>query len=442
MKKTLKRIIKDFHTRPLPGFRPRQLRVPLDLGKIVTIVGPRRAGKTWYFFQLMAALEAQGIKREQCLYLNFEDERLELEGGYDQILDAYLELYPGLDPAGAYIFLDEIQELPNWEKYVRRLYDTVSRNIFLTGSNARMLSREIATSLRGRSLSFEIMPLSFHEFLIFNGIDPADRYSTSSRALIQNRFEEYLVWGGFPELVHIETRFKPEVLQEYFNVMLYRDLVERYDIRDVSVAKYLIKRLIASFTKEFSVNKLYNDLKSRGMKTSKDSVYRLIDRIFSIYMMANVEKFDRSVIRREMSNRKIYLYDNGLASATNYSFSEDRGKLLENLVFVTIRSQGEVYFLKNGYECDFMLLPKGGRTPVLIQVTDALHRNNLERELKGLAKARKRCGNSRCVIVANEAAVPVAAVPEWTEVKTAAEWLLEQAHAPGGRGPAVTRGAY
>jgi predicted AAA+ superfamily ATPase len=186
MKQILKTIIKDFHTRPLPEFKPRQLDVPLDLGKIVTIIGPRRAGKTWYFFQLMAGLEARGIKREQCLYLNFEDERLELGGSYDQILDAYLELYPEQELDEIYIFLDEIQELPNWEKYIRRLYDTVSRKIFLTGSNAKMLSKEIATSLRGRSLSFEIMPLSFHEFLLFNDIDPADRYSTKNRALIQN----------------------------------------------------------------------------------------------------------------------------------------------------------------------------------------------------------------------------------------------------------------
>jgi len=424
MKQVLKTIIKDFHTRPLPEFKPRQLDVPLDLGKIVTIIGPRRAGKTWYFFQLMAGLEALGIKREQCLYLNFEDERLELGGSYDQILDAYLELYPEQELDDIYFFLDEIQELPNWEKYVRRLYDTVSRKIFLTGSNAKMLSREIATSLRGRSLSFEIMPLSFHEFLLFNDIDPVDRYSTKNKALIQNSLEEYIVWGGYPELVHIETRFKPEVLQEYFNVMLYRDLLERYEVRNASVIKYLIKRLIASFTKEFSVNKIYNDLKSRGMKISKDSIYRLIDQIFSIYMVDYIEKFDPSVIKREMSNRKIYLYDNGFASATNYSFSKDRGKLLENLVFASTRSKSDLYFLKNGYECDFVVLPRD-KAPVLIQVTEVLHQDNLARELKGLEKARKRIKNGRSVLITTEVAVPTAVIPEWVEVKTAVEWLLE-----------------
>ena len=425
MKQILKTVIKDFHVRPLPVFRPRELEVPLDSGKIVTVTGPRRAGKTWYFFQLMSRLESMGVKKEQCLYLNFEDERLELDNDYDQILSAYLELYPQQALEEVYFFFDEIQELPNWEKYVRRLYDTVSRNIFLTGSNARMLSMEIATALRGRSLTFEIMPLSFREFLLFQDIDPEERFSTRQKALIENRFEEYLVWGGFPELVNMEPRFRPNVLQEYFDVMLYRDLVERYAIRDVSILKYLIKRLVSSFTKEFSVNRFYNDLKSRGMKIGKDSIYRLMDQLFSIYMITYMEKYDPSVVKREMSNRKIYLYDNGFASALNYSFSEDRGKLLENLIFTTLRSNGELYFVKNGFECDFVVFPRL-EEPLLVQVTEILHRENIHREVKGLERARRRIGeNARCVLIAAEVAAPASEIPDWIDVISCVEWLLE-----------------
>lgn len=426
MKKILKTIIKDFHLRPLPPFKPRQLTVPLDLGKIITIVGPRRAGKTWYLFQLIASLEKVGIKREQIFYLNFEDERLDLDAGYDQILDAYLELYPDQKLDDLYIFFDEIQEIPDWEKYVRRLYDTVSRKIFLTGSNAKMLSKEIATALRGRSLSFEIMPLSFPEFLSFRSIDSKDTYSTKNRAKIQSSFDEYLTWGGYPELVDMESRFKANILQEYFNVMLYRDLMDRYEIRDASILKYLIKRLISSFTKEFSVNKLYNDLKSRGIKIGKDSIYRLMDRIFSIYMVTSVEKYDPAVVKREMSNKKIYLYDNGIASAIRYAFSEDRGKYLENLIFTGIRNTTEaIFFLKNGYECDFVVFPETEK-PVLIQVTATLHQDNFNREINGLEKARKRIKNSRSLLITEDLAVPSDMLPEWVEVKTAYEWLLEQ----------------
>ncbi|MCD6532903.1 MAG: ATP-binding protein [Deltaproteobacteria bacterium] len=425
MKQILKTIIKDFHLRPLPSFKPRQLQVPLDLGKIVTIVGPRRAGKTWYFFQLMAALEERGIQRTQFIYLNFEDERLELETDYDQILGAYLELYPEQKLDEIYLFFDEIQELSGWEKYVRRIYDTVSKKIFLTGSNAKMLSQEIATSLRGRSLSFEIMPLSFYEFLTFQDIDPKDQYSTRNQAKIQNSFADYLVWGGFPELVEIEARFKPDVLQEYFNVMLYRDLLDRYEIRDAFVLKYLIKRLIASFTKEFSVNKFYNDLKSRGVKISKDSIYRLIEQIFSVYMVTAVEKYDPSLVRREMSNRKIYLYDNGFASATHFSFSEDRGQLLENLVFTKLRKDAEdIHFLKNGYECDFVFSTRAGNV-IPVQVVEILHRDNLDRELKGLEKARQRLKSERGMLIVREANPLIENLPEWVEVKKVISWLLE-----------------
>ena len=425
MKQVLKTIIKDFHLRPLPLFKPRHLNVPLDLDKIITIIGPRRAGKTWYFFQLIANLEKIGIKREQIFYMNFEDERLDFHAGYDQILDAYLELYPDQKLNEIYIFFDEIQELPEWEKYIRRLYDNVSRKIFLTGSNAKMLSKEIATSLRGRSLSFEIMPLSFSEFLFFKGIDSKDIYSTINKAKIRNSFNEYLNWGGYPELVDIEIRFKTKILQEYFNVMLYRDLMERYEIRDISILKYLIKRLIGSFTKEFSVNKLYNDLKSRGIKIGKDSIYRLIDQIFSIYMVTFVEKYDPSVLKREMSNRKIYLYDNGIASAVLCAFSEDRGKFLENLIFSSIRSRTEdIFFSKNGYECDFVVFSKNEK-PLLIQVTETLNIDNFKREINGLEKTKKKLENSHSLLITENMAVPYDMLPEWIVVKTASEWLLQ-----------------
>ncbi len=425
MKQVLKTLIKDFHLNPLPAFIPRSLKVPLDLNKIITIIGPRRAGKTWYLFQLMEDLKRLNIKKEQILYLNFEDERLEFSFGYDQILDAYLELYPDQKLDELYIFFDEIQGLPGWEKYIRRLYDTVSRNIFLTGSNAKMLSNEIATSLRGRSISFEILPLSFPEFLFFQDIDPKDTYSTKNRAKIQNCFDEYLIWGGYPELVGMETRYKTAVLQEYFNVMLYRDLMDRYGIRDTSILKYLIKRLIGSFTKEFSVNKLYNDLKSRGIKIGKSTVYKLMDNIFSIYMVTFIEKFDPAVIKREMSNKKIYLYDNGIVSAICFAFSDDRGKLLENLVFTRLYNTTEnIFFLKNGYECDFAVFPKFEK-PILIQVTQSLHKDNLHREVNGLEKAKKRIQNARCLLIAEDITVPPAMIPGHIAVQKAPHWLLK-----------------
>jgi predicted AAA+ superfamily ATPase len=424
MKTILKRIIADFHRIPLPIFRRRELEIPLNLEKIITIIGPRRAGKTYYLYQLMADLEKRGIARHQILYLNFEDERLVLDGDNDLIFDAYRELYPDQDLGHVYLFFDEIQELSGWEKFVRRVADSISRHVFLTGSNARLHSREIASSLRGRSLAFEILPLSFTEYLAFRDIPAGDLVSSQNRALIGNAFEQYCLWGGFPEVIGIDERFKAQVLQEYFNVMLYRDLVERYEIRDVVILKYLLKRLIGSFTKEFSVNKLYNDLKSRGFSIGKDTLYRMMEGIFAIYMLASIERYDPAVIRREMSNKKVYLYDNGFATAMHYSFSEDRGKRLENVVFRHLRAQTEdIYFARNGWECDFAVFPPG-RSALLLQVTDRLGGDNIGRELKGLVAGRQFIGEAEGLLLV-DSIEPGLDIPRWIRVLTVQQWLLE-----------------
>jgi len=407
-----------------PDYTKRDLVVPIDLNKIITIIGPRRSGKTWYFFQLMTRLSAFGVKREQMLYLNFEDERFDFNGDYDQIIDAYLELYPRNKLSDIYIFFDEIQELPNWEKYVRRIYDTVTKKIFITGSNAKMLSKEIATSLRGRSLTFEIMPLSFTEFLSFKNIDKTDTVSTVNKALLESSFDEYLFWGGYPEIVNVEKSFKPAILQEYFNVMIYRDLIDRYNFKDVSTVKYLIKRLVSSFTKEYSVNQLYKDLKSRGLKIGKDTVYRILEDILSVYFVSSITKYNLSVKNREMSNKKIYLYDHGFATATNYSFSEDRGKLLENLVFSRLRQEfRDIYFLKNGYECDFICF--NGINPLLVQVTYDLNRDNMKREIKGLKKAGEQFSDCTYLLLYRETNIDVATLPEGINALPVVDWLLK-----------------
>ncbi|MDM8524022.1 ATP-binding protein, partial [Desulfococcaceae bacterium HSG8] len=419
----LKRIIADFHQRPFPAYTPRDLAIPADLEKIITIIGPRRAGKTYYLFQIMDEQQRRGLQRHQILYLNFEDERLELEGQHDLILEAYWELYPDLDMAETFFFFDEIQGLDKWEQFIRRMYDTVTRRIFITGSNSRFLSAEIATSLRGRSLAYEIMPLSFREYLRFREIDHQDIHSTRNTARISHAFEEYLVWGGYPELVHVEPSLKTEILHEYFNVMIWRDLVERYDIRNVSVLKYLLKRMISGFTKEFSVNKLYNELKSRGRAISKQHIYDMTDAILSVYMLGQVEKYEPSVIRREMSNKKIYLYDNGFASVTQYTFFEDRGKLLENMVFTHLRRQSDqIFFAKNAWECDFAVFFKR-QPPLFIQVSHRLSSDNIRRETKGFESALKMAREGKCLLLFEEMEAGVR-LPEGIEAAYVKDWLL------------------
>lgn len=423
MKALFKRIIADFHETSLPELTPRELEIPLEIEKPISIVGPRRAGKTFYLYQTISALEERGVDRRQIVYINFEDERLSLSGDNDVILDAYREMYPDRNLKEVYFFFDEIQELPGWEKFVRRLVDTVSSRIFFTGSNARLLSREIATSLRGRSLSFEILPLSFREYLLFKGATPKPAVSSRERALQSRAFEQYLYWGGFPEILQVEERFRIKVLQEYFNVMLYRDLVERFNITDVSVLKFLLKRLISSFTKEFSINKLYKELKSRGFSIGKDALYNLTEEIFSIYMLASVEKYDPSVVRREMSNRKVYLLDNGFSTALHYAFSEDFGKLLENLVYCHLRGLSEdIYFVRNGWECDFAVWRTGAK-PLLVQVTQELDEHTITREVKGLTGAMGYLDDADNILLYRSIQKGLE-VPEMINTMEITEWLL------------------
>jgi predicted AAA+ superfamily ATPase len=268
-KEILKQIIRDFHLSPEFALKPREFKVPFDTQKIITLIGVRRSGKTSILYEAINRL-SQEIDKTKIVFVNFEDERLELGAdGLDLILQAYRELYPAHNLNECYFFFDEIQNVNGWEKFIRRIYDTLSQNIFITGSNSKLLSSDIATSLRGRTLSFEILPLSFREYLWFNDIK-IDLYSTTSLSYIQNAQERFLRVGAFPEIVFLDDRYRNKILQEYFNVMIYKDLIERYAIKNTAALKFFIKRILASSTKAISINKLYNELKSNGIKICKN----------------------------------------------------------------------------------------------------------------------------------------------------------------------------
>ena len=221
LKDSIKTIIADFHQHGIPKFIHRDMTISLNSTKIITLIGPRRAGKTFMLYQLMAQIEDQ----TNILYINFEDERLTfVSKDLQSIIEAYFELYPQKREQDIYIFFDEIQVVDGWESFIRRIYDTITKKIFLTGSSAKMLSKEIATSLRGRAISYEIYPLSFKEYLRFRSI-PEDIVSTRGKAIIMREFENYLQKGGFPETVLMGEDVYKKTIASYFDVMLYRDVI-------------------------------------------------------------------------------------------------------------------------------------------------------------------------------------------------------------------------
>lgn len=392
VKDTLKSIIYEFHTGKLPDLIERDLKLPFDSGKIISVVGPRRAGKTYLLFQHVKSLLGRGIDPRRVLYLNFEDERMDLDvHSLDLILQAYRELYPDLDLAGCYFFLDEVQNVAGWEKFVRRLYDSVSRNVFITGSNSRLLSREIATALRGRTVNYELLPLSFREFLRFKGFnfDPErDFYSSPRRARAIQLFREYLEFGGFPEVALLKEELKVRTLQEYFEVMLYRDIAERYQVRDTLVLKYFLKRVAENSGKFLSVHKIYNELRSQGIKVGKDTLYAYLDFAESAYFVKLLRKHYRSLVKSELAEKKVYLIDTGLLWGIRF-LQESAGVLLENAVFLELlRSSRELVCFKEQKGCDFILDGK-----VAIQVCFSLGNAEVaKRELAGLKEACRVLG--------------------------------------------------
>ncbi|MCK5025069.1 MAG: ATP-binding protein [Nanoarchaeota archaeon] len=425
MKNILKSIIADFHKNELNKFVKRDLKIPLESNKIITIIGVRRSGKTYYLYQTISEL-LKKTKKENIVYINFEDERLNLkEEDLSLILEAYYELYPDYSNK-LYFFFDEIQNVEGWERFVRRIYDTVTKNIFITGSSSKLLSKEIATSLRGRSITYDMYPLSFKEYLRFNNTDYKDIYSTRGKARINNLFNKYLMQGGFPEVINYDEELRNRILQSYLNVMIYRDLIERYNIRNTYILKLLIKKGISNTAKTFSINKYYNELKSQGIKISKDSLYEFADYIEDCFMLFNLHIYVNSIIKQNLGEKKLYCIDNGLINAVSFKFSDDRGRLLENLVFLELkRREKELYYHKEKQECDFVVLDK--MTVVeAIQVTESLdNAKTRKREISGLIDAMKTYKLKKGLIVTANQFEDIKEDGYDIKIRPAWLWLLE-----------------
>ncbi len=390
-KDILKSIIVEFHSWRLPLVLNREIELPLQSNKIISVVGPRRAGKTYLLFKTIENLLKSGIDKRKCLYFNFEDERIDLrKEDLDIILQAYRELYPEIDLEETYFFFDEVQNIEGWEKFIRRIYDSITKNIFITGSNSKLLGDEIATSLRGRTLKYEVYPLTFKEFISFKDFEfnlSTDFYNSQKKAILINLFVEFLQYGGFPEITLMEEELKIRSLQEYFNVMIYRDIVERYNIKDPFVLKYFIKRLAENVTNAFSVNKIYNELKSQGIKIGKNTLYDYLEYMETCYLIKLVRKHYSSVLKSELGEKKVYFIDNGLLKAIKALDRSDFGALLENLILRELisRQYKKITFFKAQKECDFVIDNK-----VAIQVCyDFINRETRKREIEGLIECCK-----------------------------------------------------
>lgn len=433
MNNIIEQIIGDFRERALPRPTRRETSLPTLPGKIDTLIGMRRTGKSWRLFQAMNDLMAEGVPKESLLYINFDDERLYplIATDLQAIPETFFRLNPENKSRRCHFFFDEIQNVPGWERFVRRLLDNEDAQITLTGSSARLLSREIATTLRGRSLATEIFPFSFRETLRHQGEDDtlATAVSSRRRALLANRLRHYLETGGFPEVQGVEAHYRIRILQEYVDVVILRDVVERHGIGNLAPLRYLIRHLLASPACAFSINRFHNDLKSQGIACGKNSLHDYLAHLEDAYLVQSISLDSRSSRQRQVNPRKVYPIDTGLAQAFRHGPGMDRGRLLETLVFLDLRRRGMdiAYFRSgDGYEVDFLARRSDG-LPQAIQVSEIIADSaTRQRELRALQAAMAERSLPRGILVTLDEEETLKVPEGKVQVVPAWRWLLRE----------------
>lgn len=408
---------------------------PLPVGdkRIVTIPGVRRCGKSSKMEMVVNDLLAQGVQRERFLWVGFDDERLVKMNSdeLDLIIESYREMYPDMDMSTVYMFFDEIQLIDGWEYFVMRMYKHYSKNIYISGSNATMLSTELKTALRGWPQEEETMPLSFREYCSFKDIN-TESWLEADLAKMRNAFHAYNNEGGFPEVVQTDNPLqKAKILQGYFDTMLLKDLVEHYKLSNIEVLRYYLKRIMSNLTKPTSIRAIHGDIKSRGLKVSKDDLYDWATFACDIFMFLRIPNYSRSLQKVESSQPKYYCIDNGLRVAVLLPQSDDDGKKLENTVFLQLYRHrtpvDKIYYYQGKGECDFVV-QRGTVIDQLIQVTwDMTDEETRRREINGLVEAAETTGCRNLLIITADQqekidfdnGISIHVIPAW-------RWLLNK----------------
>ena len=342
---------------------------------VIIISGIRRCGKSTLLSQIR--------KKHSGHYINFDDERLinfKIED-FHVLEELFIELYG----EKRIFYFDEIQNIPVWERFVRRLHDE-RKKVFITGSNASMLSKELGTHLTGRYLMLQMFPFSFKEFLHLKKFELNENsaYSTVSRAKIKNNFGKYFISGGFPEYL---KELNSDYLKTLYENIVYRDILVRYKIPNEKSLKELVYLSINNISKEISFNSIKKTL-GLGSSTTVKDYFDYLENSFLIFL---VPKFDYSLRKQMYYNKKVYCIDNGLAKYLGFRITPDNGKLLENMVFLELkRRRKEIYYYSDKKECDFVIKHETANIKEAIQVCYELTADNKEREIQGLTEAMNK----------------------------------------------------
>jgi uncharacterized protein len=426
--------IVDALAAPPPALTRRDVRLPAVPRKALAVIGMRRAGKTTFLWQLLADRLAKGTGRQGLLYFSFEDERL--AGMTARDLNLVVEEYYRLNPEWrdrrrASFFLDEIQFVPGWESFARRLLDSEQIDLFLSGSSARLLSREVATSMRGRAVEAVVYPFSFREHLRHHRREPdttPGRLTKAQRSSLEKDLSGYLAAGGFPEAQGLNLRDRNELLRGYVDVALLRDVIERHAVSHPVALRWMVRQLLGNAAGSFSVNKFHGDLKSQGIPVAKDTLHSYLAYLEDAFLVRMVSIATDSERRRMVNPRKVYPIDPGLIPLFDRSGKANLGHALETCVLLELDRRGaEVGYVHtaNGYEVDFLARHPEGREE-LIQVCASLDDPATRaREIRALLEAARQHPRASLHLVSLD--IPAAFdIPAEITVDAAWNWLLQE----------------
>ena len=435
MRDLIRQKIVDSLAALVPQFTQRDIRLPGVRGKAIAVIGMRRTGKTTFLWQVIADRLAGGTPREGLVYFSLEDERLAGITGRDLglVVEEYYRLYPEWRDRRRVVFLlDEIQNVPDWEAFARRLLDTERVELLLSGSSARLLSREVATSMRGRAMELLVHPFSFREYLRHSGREPkrdALRLPKSARSALDKAFREYLMGGGFPEAQGLAVRDRFELLRGYVDVALLRDVVERHGVSQPLALRWMARHLLGNPAGSFSIHKFNRDLRSQGISIGKDTLHSYLAWLEDAFLIRTVSIASQSERRRMVNPRKAYPVDPGLIPVFDRSGRAGLGHALETSVYLELERRGaEITYVrtKDGFEVDFLArYPDGGEDllQVCIDLESAATR---EREVRAITQAAEEHPRARLgmIVLQPERA---GRLPKAVKLYWAPAWLLSSA---------------
>lgn len=382
-----------------------------DTPSIVIISGIRRSGKSTLMHQIRLELQNDNY------YVNFDDERF-----VDFTVDDFQTLYEGLIELFGEkntFFFDEIQNIKIWERFVRRLHDA-GKKIYITGSNASLLSRELGTHLTGRNIPFSIYPFSFKEFLRFKKYEcpNLNRLTTTEKSTLKRFFNEYIQKGGFPEYLQTE---KIEYLKSLYENIVYRDIITRYHLPHEKPIKEVVFYSASNLGKEIS----FNNLRKLTNLSSATTIREYFEYLENSYLVFLIPRYNPSLKKQIYYNKKVYFIDTAMAKILGFRTSDDLGRMLENIVFLQLkRKNHEIYFHKDKYECDFLIREKN-QISKAIQVTSKLDNENKQREINGLLEALKTYKLEEGLILTSEYENEIIQSNKKIIIKPVWKWLLE-----------------